>query len=95
MDFGNLELLFLFGLVIVAVFFFSRCSMKCKCKSSNGGDTYTFPTSYDDEYDDYDDSAYSLPYAGGEILRNVWTPGFGGGKVIGEGTYADTGLGTF
>ncbi len=43
MDFGNLELLFLIALIVVAVFFFSRCGIKCK--NSNGGnggaDTYT------------------------------------------------------
>jgi hypothetical protein len=100
MEFGNLELLFIVALVVVAVFFFTRCSMKCRCKSSNGGtDTYKYK-SYDDmgDMDDEEmgeDAAYSLPYVDGEITPGAWSLPFGGGKVIGEHTYADTGIGTF
>ncbi len=93
MDFGSIELLFLIALIVVAVFFFTRCSMKCKCKSTNGGnggrDTYRRLGLFDDEMDE--DAAYSLPYAGGEIVPGAWSLPFAGGSVIGEGTYADSG----
>jgi hypothetical protein len=104
MAFGQLELLFIVALIVVAVFFFNRCSMKCKCKSNNGGaDTYKEYKSYDGMGDmdetgdmlDDEDAAYSLPYAGGEITPGAWSLPFGGGKVIPDGTYADTGIGTF
>lgn len=103
MALGQLELLFFVALVIVAVFFFNRCSMKCKCKSSNDADTYKEYKSYDgmgdmDETGDMlsdEDAAYSLPFVDGEITPGAWSLPFGGGKVIPRGTYADTGIGTF
>ncbi len=94
MDFGNLELLFLISLVVVVVFFFTRCGMKCR-KSNNGGEPYRKLRPFDDEMDELNDAAYSLPYAGGEIVPGGWSLPFAGGSVIGDGTYADTGLGTF
>ncbi len=99
MDFGNLELLFLIALIVVAVFFFTRCGIKCKCKNSNGGnggaDTYRRSDLFDDEMDD--DSAYDpTPFSGGSVLPGAWSLPFSGGKVIGEGTYADKDdIGTF
>jgi len=101
MESGNFELLFIVALAIVAVFFFTRCSMKCKCKSSNGGtDTYKEYKSYDgmgdmDDEEMDEDAAYSMPYVGGEITPGAWSLPFAGGSVIPEGTYADTGIGTF
>lgn len=92
MHFGNLELLLLIGLVVMAVFFSSRCSMKCKCKNSNDNDD---SDTFDIIEDDMDDSAYSLPFSGGEIVPGEWSLPFAGGSVIPEGTYADTGIGTF
>ena len=86
MDSGNLEL-FLIFLIIIAVFFFSGCNMKCKVL--NGSEDRF-------DYIDEGDSAYSLPFAGGEITPGAWTLPFGGGKVLQEGTYADKGgIGTF
>ncbi len=104
MEFGNLELLFIIALAVVAVFFFTRCGIKCNCKNSNGGnsgaDTYKEYKSYDgmgdmDDEEMGEDAAYSLPYADGEITPGAWSLPFGGGSVIPEGTYADTGIGTF
>ena len=102
MEFGTLEILFIVALAVVAIFFFQRCSMKCKCKSSNGGnDGYREYKSYDgmgdmDDEEMGEDAAYSLPYAGGEIVPGAWSLPFAGGSVISEGTYADKDdIGTF
>ena len=86
MSVENLELLFLIILAIVSIFFFSRCSMKCKCKKST--DNYEWNDYLDG---DYDDSAYSLPFEGGEIVPGAYL----NGSVVPENTYADMGIGTF
>ena len=94
MKIGSMEMMLMIGLVIVAIFFMSRCSMKCKCKSANKGGEH-FDYSYPVGGGMVDDSAYSMPFSGGEILPGATSLPFFGGSIIPTGTYAYTGIGTF